>query len=179
MGQNYNFRFSLSNVLCTVFGSGIAFSATAQDTITQQDTTKTGYSLGKLRLPNPSSIVAAYNYDPILDRYIYTESLGNFNISAPLILTPEEYQELVIQEEMQKYFQEKIDALSGRKEGIRDEQQDLLPGFYVNSDFFQNIFGGGDIELIPQGSVALDLGVLYSKRDNPAFSPRNRSTLYF
>lgn len=161
------------------FVLALSFSAVAQETETPQDTTKTGYSLGKIRLPNPSSIVSSYTYDPIIDRYIYTEKLGTFNISAPLMLTPEEYQELVIQEEMQKYFQNKMDALSGRKEGAEENQGDLLPGFYVNSDFFQNIFGGGDIELIPQGSVALDLGLLYSKRDNPAFSPRNRSTFTF
>ncbi|MEG9327115.1 cell surface protein SprA [Salinimicrobium catena] len=155
------------------------FSALAQETETQQDTTKTGYSLGRIELPRPNSIVASYEYDPVIDRYVYKETLGNFNISAPLILTPEEYEELVLQEEMKNYFQQKIDALSGRKEGTEEEQKDLLPGFYVNSDFFQNIFGGGEIELIPQGSVALDLGILYSKRDNPAFSPRNRRTFTF
>ncbi|WP_093110664.1 T9SS outer membrane translocon Sov/SprA [Salinimicrobium catena] len=155
------------------------FSALAQETETQQDTTKTGYSLGRIELPRPNSIVASYEYDPVIDRYVYKETLGNFNISAPLILTPEEYEELVMQEEMKNYFQQKIDALSGRKEGTEEEQKDLLPGFYVNSDFFQNIFGGGEIELIPQGSVALDLGILYSKRDNPAFSPRNRRTFTF
>jgi cell surface protein SprA len=179
LGQNYTFRFSLSVGFALIFVLAASFNASAQDTIVAQDTTKTGYSLGKIRLPQPSSIVSAYTYDPILDRYIYSEKLGGFNLSAPLILTPEEYQELVIQEEMQRYFQDKIDALSGKKEGTEEDQRNLLPGFYVNSDFFQNIFGGGEIELIPQGSVALDLGILYSKRDNPAFSPRNRSTFTF
>ncbi|MFD2517766.1 T9SS outer membrane translocon Sov/SprA [Salinimicrobium flavum] len=178
MRQNYNYRVSLSVAFALFCALAVPFSASSQETETPQDTTKTGYSLGRIELPRPNSIVASYKYDPVLDRYIYTETLGNFNISAPLILTPEEYRELVIQEEMQNYFQQKIDAISGRKEGSED-QRDLLPGFYVNSDFFQNIFGGGDIELIPQGSVALDLGVLYSKRDNPAFSPRNRSTFTF
>ncbi|GAB2764861.1 T9SS outer membrane translocon Sov/SprA [Salinimicrobium soli] len=179
MGQNYNFRFPLTVGFALIFVLAASFTVSAQDTITRQDTTKTGYSLGKLRLKNPPSIVSSYTYDPVLDRYIYTEKLGNFDLTAPLILTPEEYQELVIQEEMQKYFQDKIDALSGKKEGTEEDQRNLLPGFYVNSDFFQNIFGGGEIELIPQGSVALDLGILYSKRDNPAFSPRNRSTFTF
>ena len=179
MGQNYSRRFWLSNSIALFCALAFPFLASAQDTLVSQDTTKTGYSLGKIRLPQPGSIVASYTYDPILDRYIYTETLGPLNITAPLILTPEEYQELVIREEMQRYFQDKSDALSGRKEGTEEDQRDLLPGFYVNSDFFQNIFGGGDIELIPQGSVALDLGILYSKRDNPAFSPRNRSTFTF
>ncbi|NJY64145.1 cell surface protein SprA [Salinimicrobium sp. CDJ15-81-2] len=169
----------LSNSIALFCALAFSFLASAQVTPVPQDTTKTGYSLGKIRLPQPGSIVASYTYDPILDRYIYTETLGPLNITAPLILTPEEYQELVIREEMQRYFQDKSDALSGRKAGTEEDQRDLLPGFYVNSDFFQNIFGGGDIELIPQGSVSLDLGVLYSKRDNPAFSPRNRSTFTF
>ncbi|SDK68148.1 protein involved in gliding motility SprA [Salinimicrobium catena] len=179
MRQNYNHRFPLSLAFALLCVMAFPFSALAQETETQQDTTKTGYSLGRIELPRPNSIVASYEYDPVIDRYVYKETLGNFNISAPLILTPEEYEELVMQEEMKNYFQQKIDALSGRKEGTEEEQKDLLPGFYVNSDFFQNIFGGGEIELIPQGSVALDLGILYSKRDNPAFSPRNRRTFTF
>lgn len=178
MGQSYNSQFSLSKYLvlsCALFFAAQVFGQDPQE----QDTTKTGYSLGRIALPDPSSIIYSYTYDPILDRYIYTRKLGDFDLSAPLILTPEEYQELVIQEEMKEYFQDKIDALSGRKKGAAEDQRDLLPGFYVDSDFFQNIFGGGDIELIPQGSVALDLGLLYSRRDNPAFSPRNRSTFTF
>lgn len=179
MRQNYNCRFSVSLAFALLCALAFTFSANAQETETEQDTTKTGYSLGRIELPRPNSIVASYQYDPILDRYIYKETLGQFNITAPLILTPEEYEELVMQEEMKIYFQQKIDALSGRKEGTEEEQRNLLPEFYVNSDFFQNIFGGGEIELIPQGSVALDLGILYSKRDNPAFSPRNRRTFTF
>lgn len=179
MGQSYYNRFRFSTGIAILFVMLSVFSAVGQETETPQDTTRTGYSLGEIRLPRPAGIIHSYTYDPILDRYIYSETLGNFNISAPLILTPAEYEELVIQEEMQSYFQEKMDALSGRKDGTAEEQKDLLPGFYVNSDFFENIFGGGEIEFIPQGSVALDLGVLYSKRDNPAFSPRNRSTFTF
>ncbi|HET8854438.1 MAG TPA: cell surface protein SprA, partial [Salinimicrobium sp.] len=158
---------------------GFSYSSTAQETEPAQDSTKTGYSMGRIVLPTPNSIISSYEYDPILDRYIYTETLGNFNISPPLILTPEEYRQMVLEEEMQRYFEQKMDAVAGRKAGSEEAQKNLLPSYYVDSDFFSNIFGGGEIELIPQGSVALDLGVLYSKRDNPAFSPRNRSTFTF
>ncbi|NJW54977.1 hypothetical protein, partial [Salinimicrobium oceani] len=134
MGQNYSRRLWLSNSIALFCALAFSFLASAQVTPVPQDTTKTGYSLGKIRLPQPGSIVASYTYDPILDRYIYTETLGPLNITAPLILTPEEYQELVIREEMQRYFQDKSDALSGRKAGTEEDQRDLLPGFYVNSD---------------------------------------------
>ncbi|MDX1762272.1 MAG: cell surface protein SprA, partial [Christiangramia sp.] len=149
----------------------------AQDT--PQDTTATGYSLGEISLPNPESIVSKYEYDPVLDRYFYKESLGEINLGLPLVLTPEEFEELVLAEEMRDYFKLKNDALSGRKEGAEDIQKDLLPDFYVNSNFFETIFGGSEINVVPQGSVELDLGILFTKQDNPAFSPRNRRNLSF
>ena len=43
----------------------------------------------------------------------------------------------------------------------------------------KSIFGGNNIDIVPQGSVEMDLGVLFSKQDNPSFSPRNRSNFTF
>ena len=70
---------------------------------------------------------------------------------------------------------DKIDAADGRKEGAEEAQKNLLPTFYVKSGLFESIFGGNTIEVIPQGSVEMDLGLLYTKQDNPSFSPRNRT----
>lgn len=144
-----------------------------------QDSTGTGYSMGYLELPNPPSIQELYTYDPISGLYIYNRRLGGFSISYPLVLTPEEYQDLVFKEEMKNYFKDKIDAADGRKEGSEEKQKNLLPSFYVNSGLFETIFGGNVIEIIPQGSVEMDLGILFSKQDNPAFSPKNRSNFTF
>ena len=155
--------------------SSLAFS---QDP-TAQDSTKTGYSLGNLAMPNPNSIVSMYKYDPISDRYIYTETVGKFNINYPIILTPAEYQRLVLLEQQQAYYKQKIDAAEGKKTGTEEQQKNLLPEFYVNSGFFETIFGSNTIEVIPQGSVEMDLGVLYTKQENPAFSPRNQSNFTF
>ncbi len=148
-------------------------------TVYSQDTTSTGYSVGRMDLPDPTSIEDLYTYDPITDRYIYTKIIGDFTITYPLILTQEEYQELILNEQMKSYFKDKIDAADGRKEGSEELQKNLLPTFYVNSGFFETIFGGNTIEIIPQGSVEIDLGLLFTKQDNPAFSPRNRKNLSF
>jgi cell surface protein SprA len=150
-----------------------------QEANTEQDTTKTGFSLGNLKVPNPNSIVYKYTYDPLTDRYIYTASVGSFNINYPIILTPEEYRKLVFEENLKSYYKQKIDAFDGKKEGSEDLQKNLIPEFYVNSGFFESIFGGNTIEVIPQGSVEMDLGVLFSKQDNPSFSPRNRNNFTF
>jgi len=151
--------------------------AAAQET--PQDSTKTGFVLGELSLPDPESIESFYEYDPILDRYFFKEKLGSMNLGLPLVLTPEEYEEMVLDQEMRNYFKLKNDALTGRKEGSEDIQRDLLPDFYVNNNFFESIFGGSEINIVPQGSVEMDLGLLYTKQDNPAFSPRNRRNLSF
>ncbi|GGD46337.1 cell surface protein SprA [Muriicola marianensis] len=130
-------------------------------------------------MPNPKSIVSKYTYDPQLDRYIYTETIGDYDIGYPVILTPAQYLALVRKENMKSYFKDKIDAYSGKKEGSEEARRNLLPNFYVNSNFFESVFGGNTIEVIPQGSVAMDLGVIWQKNDNPALSPRNRTNLSF
>ncbi|AXT18920.1 cell surface protein SprA [Flavobacteriaceae bacterium AU392] len=145
----------------------------------QPDSTKTTFSFRNLKLPNPNSVVTKYTYDPITNRYIYTERVGSFNIKYPLILTPKEYQKLVDAENLKNYYKEKIDAFEGKKEGADELRKNLIPDFYVNSDFFSSIFGSDTISIAPQGSVELDLGVLFTKQDNPSFSPRNRSNFTF
>lgn len=152
----------------------------AQETEEQEiDSVKTGFNLGRILLENPESIVSKYIYDPKLDRYIYNESVGDFNIGYPIILTPDQYFDLIEKEGIKSYFKEKSDAFSGRKAGSEEARKNLLPNFYVNNDFFSSIFGGNTIEIIPQGSVAMDLGVIWQKNDNPSLSPRNRTNLSF
>ena len=177
MGNHYLKTSALRKVFTITMLMSVTLLC-AQET-TPQDSTSTGYSLGRLELSDPNSIVYKYTYDAELDRYVYTQKLGEYNISYPLILSPEEFQKLVFQEEMRKYFIEKADAVSGKKEGSEEEQKNLLPNFYVNSNFFESVFGGREIEVIPTGTVEMDLGVLYTKQDNPSFSPRNRSNLTF
>jgi cell surface protein SprA len=167
------FLFKLFFLLFIFLGAN--HSSWSQETDEQPiDSVKTGVALGKIILENPESVISKYTYDPQLDRYIYTESVGDYNINYPIILTPAQYLELVRKESIKSYFKEKIDAFSGKK-----ARRNLLPNFYVNSNFFESVFGGNTIEVIPQGSVAMDLGVIWQKNDNPALSPRNRTNLSF
>ena len=54
-----------------------------------------------------------------------------------------------------------------------------MPDYYVNSKLFVSIFGSNEIDIRPQGSASIDLGVRYQKSGNPSLSPRNQSTLAF
>ena len=109
MGRLFkNIVSKTSSSFFLLFASVFTF---AQETpVQEQDSTKTGYSVGQIAMPNPKSIIDAYTYDPVTNKYIYTASVDGFNINYPLILTPEEYEKLVRKETMRKYFQEKLNA---------------------------------------------------------------------
>lgn len=145
----------------------------AQEEIPQDST---GYDVGNIQLNNPPSIVDYYTYDPVLDRYVFDSKIGEYSINYPLFLTPKEYEDLVIKETIKNYFQEKSRAMDSDNP---DEQRDLLPRYYVNSGLFETIFGSNTIDIKPTGSVEVDLGGRFTKQDNPALSPRNRSNFSF
>ncbi|WP_395065067.1 cell surface protein SprA [Flavobacterium sp.] len=144
-----------------------------------QVTDSTGYNTGSIKLENPKSVVEAYTYDPTTNMYVLTKTFEGFNINYPIILTPKEYEQLVLRESMHDYFKKKSDAIEGKKEGAEEAKRDLLPKYYVNSSFFETIFGGNTIDVKPTGSVEIDLGFRHTKQDNPSFSPRNRATTTF
>jgi len=144
-----------------------------------KDTTKTQFSTGKVEIEDPPSILSAYRYDPITDRYIYTSSVDGFSINYPIVLTPKEYEDLVLKESRRDYFKKKSDAIDGKKAGSEANKKNLLPRYYINSSLFESVFGSNTIDVKPTGSVEMDLGIRYTKQDNPSFSPRNRSSLTF
>lgn len=155
------------------------YVAQAQVAPTSQDTIKKGFSIGKINIKNPKSILSAYTYDPLTDRYVYSNSVDGFTIDYPIIMTPDEYQKMVLKESMRNYFKKKSDAIDGKKKGSDEAKKDLLPRYYINSGLFESIFGSNTIEVKPTGSVEMDLGVRYTKQDNPSFSPNNRSNTTF
>lgn len=160
-----------------IFLCGFVSQAQVQDAV--QDTIKKGYDVGEIQMANPQSILSAYTYDPVTNTYVYTNSVDDFNINYPIVLTPAEYEKLRLKESMSQYFNQKSDAIDGNKKGSDATKKDLLPRYYIKSGLFESIFGSNTIDVKPTGSVEVDLGLLYTKQDNPAFSPRNRTNTSF
>jgi cell surface protein SprA len=155
------------------------FVSHAQVVPTAQDTTKTEFSIGKIQLKDPKSILESYNYDAVTGLYVYSKTIGDFPTNYPKILTPKEFEALARKEAMRTYFKKKLDAIDEKKGISEEEKKDLLPRFYVKSGLFESIFGSNTIDVKPSGSVEMDFGVRYTKQDNPSFSPRNRSSTTF
>ena len=150
---------------CCIFAIiySLGFTAWGQQNPIVRDSTSTTFSFRDLDIPNPSTVVSMYTYDPNTNRYYYTSKIGEFNINYPVILTPAEFQELIKKESLKAYYKEKIDAYKGLKDGDAVAAKNLIPDLYVNSKFFETIFGGNVISVVPQGSVEMDLGVMFTK----------------
>lgn len=118
-------------------------------------------------------------YDAEIKKYIVIEKIGDYQIKRPIYMTPEEYEKYKLKKDMLTYYKNKVSATNSKKEGSLDAQKNLLPTYYVKSDFFESLFGGNTIEVNPQGSVLVKMGMLYQKVDNPQLSERNRSSFTF
>ena len=140
---------------------------------------ESSYDLSKSRYTKYKGISSKYTYNPKTGMYLYTETIEGYPINAPMVLSPKEFEAMLLAEQMKGYFQGKIAALSGNAENLSETQKNLLPEVYINSKFFQSIFGSNLIDIVPQGSVGIDLGIRYQKNDNPAASPRNRRSFGF
>jgi len=117
-------------------------------------------------------------FDKKLNKYIVVEFLDDFKVGNPIFMSPEEYQKYRLKKDIKEYFKEKNDALS-KKKGNKAAQKNLLPTYYVNSTFFESIFGGNTVEVIPSGNLNIKLGGIYQNVDNPQLSENNRSSFTF
>ena len=77
-----------------------------------KDSVEVSNSLQKILLKDSEKISRKYQYNSSLKQYVYTEKLGNYDISIPMFLTPAQYEDLVMRERSRQYFREKTKALS-------------------------------------------------------------------
>ena len=118
-------------------------------------------------------------YDPETGNYILMEKIGDYYVKYPTQMTPEEYKDYRLQRDMLEYSKEKLNAVSGKTKEASDVQKNLLPTYYVNSNFFESVFGGNQIDVNVQGSILIKMGLIYQKVENPQLSENNRQSTTF
>ena len=118
-------------------------------------------------------------FDKDLNKYVIIEKIGDYYTKTPIYLTQKEYANYRLKRDMTQYFKDKVSATNSKKKGSKDAQKDLLPTYYVNSDFFESIFGGNTVKVTPTGSLNLKLGFIYQNTENPQLSEENRSSFTF
>ncbi|MDO5510032.1 MAG: cell surface protein SprA [Weeksellaceae bacterium] len=137
------------------------------------------YQTGGLFLDNPLQYSATF--DPATGNYILYQTLGGRQIGNPIIMTQDEYMDMLLDVSKNEYFRDKSQAFDAQFRSMRyDTDQDpdnqglVLPSIGVRNRIFQTLFGGDKIELIPRGYASIDLGGFFQKLDNPQIMPQNR-----
>lgn len=126
-------------------------------------------------LSTPSNITTSAEYDPQLGFYVIRTRLGEFDITTPFYLTPQQYDRWQTRRQMQEYFNLRNSEAMTKPDkeafNILDMNFALGP--------LEKIFGPGGVQLKTQGSVNIAMGVKTNKTDNPALSLESRRKTYF
>lgn len=125
-----------------------------------------------LDLQRPDNMKYDVVYNDTLNRFVIGNRMGNTWLSAPIMLTPEEYNSWTEMNERSAFFRKKNDeiyqAKGKEKFDFSDMHFDLGPA--------EKIFGPGGIRVRTQGSAELKLGMNKKSIDNPSLPIRNRRT---
>ena len=125
-----------------------------------------------LDLQRPDNMKYDVVYNDTLNRFVIGNRMGNTWLSAPIMLTPEEYNSWTEMNERNAFFRKKNDeiyqAKGKEKFDFSDMHFDLGPA--------EKIFGPGGIRVRTQGSAELKLGMNKKSIDNPSLPIRNRKT---
>ncbi len=120
----------------------------------------------------PDNIKQQAEYNDSLDIYIIGSKLGGSYLSAPIIMTPAEYQQWSLKRTRQAFFRQKdaanVAAQGKNKFDFADMHFDLGPA--------EKIFGPGGVRIKTQGTAELKLGGTFKSIDNPSLPIRNRKT---
>lgn len=125
-----------------------------------------------INLADPANINTDIVYNPETGNYEVVQKIGNQYYRYPTSMTQAEYIDYQRRKALNDYWGEKVEETS-------EQQRNLIPPLKVNSDAFDLIFGGDEINIRPQGSAELSFGVNISRYDNPALPEKQRRVATF
>lgn len=134
----------------------------------------------KLYGPKPST-ETEFEYDPETGNYEYNQKMGELNYRPPSYLSFDEYQDYEQKKSMNDYWKQiaKEAAEEEESESEGGSGSAFTPSINVESEGFNRVFGGDQIEIRPNGSAELIFGVNSSKTENPAIPVNQRRITVF
>ena len=127
-------------------------------------------------LRDPAAIEQTVEYDPVSGNYIIREKMGRFDFRPPTYLTREEYFKWRDSRDQKKYFNQ-LAGVGNPEDAI--SIGDPLADLELDPDLINNLFGGTEIDIQPQGGVDLSFGLNYQFQDNPFIVERFRRNTIF
>jgi cell surface protein SprA len=104
-------------------------------------------------MSRPSNIERDIQYDPATKQYIITEKVGNVNYRLPKAMSMQEYVKYDFDRSVKEYWRTRKEV-----DNLETQDRGLIPQLKIESEVFDNIFGGNTIDIRPQGYVEVSFG---------------------
>ncbi|MFI3296823.1 MAG: cell surface protein SprA [bacterium] len=135
-----------------------------------EDLTKTS----PVDLKQPSNVTTKIEYDPASGNYVVRSMMGDIEIVTPFTLSPDEYKQHSLQNQMNSYWKEKNAEAAENYEdkfNLADMKFSLGPA--------EKLFGPGGVRVKTQGSAELKFSVINNNIENYSLAERLRNTTTF
>ena len=129
-------------------------------------------SQGSTDLQRPENMKQTVEYNDSLDRYVVGYKVGGTYVSAPIMMTPEEYRAWSNRQSWADFYREK------NKEILQQQGKEKFDftNMHFNLGPAEKIFGPGGVRVKTQGTAELKFGATLKNIDNPSLPIRNRKT---
>lgn len=126
-------------------------------------------------LKTPDNVKTTVEYDIRTGTYVVRTKLGDADLTTPISLTPEEYQDYSFQKSVQAYYRQKNEE---EFQKAADKQFNLAD-MQFNIGAAERIFGPGGVRVKTQGTAEVELGMKQNKTKNPSLPERARNRMFF
>ncbi len=123
---------------------------------------------------DPPNLVRTIEYDPTTNMYILYERVGNLLYRPPQYLSFSDYLALLQRENERNYFRQLSDNYA-----YQSQQPGFIPQIKIRSQTFNQIFGGPNIDIRPQGSAEAIMSGQLNQNQNPLFNTSQRNQFNF
>lgn len=126
-------------------------------------------------LKTPDNVKSVVEYDIRTGTYVVRTRLGDADLTTPISLTPEEYQDYSFRKSVQSYYRQKNEEEFQKAAN----KQFNLTDMQFNIGAAERIFGPGGVRVKTQGSAEVELGLKQNKTKNPSLPERARNRTFF
>lgn len=123
-------------------------------------------------LQDPKVIEKKVEYDPITDRYIIVEKIGEDYFRTPSYMTFEEYMRWRERQQREEHFNRMLGVSTPGSR--KSATEDPAAKFDVKTSLVERLFGGTNVDIKPQGNINLRFGYQYQKVQNPILTLRQQ-----
>jgi cell surface protein SprA len=128
-----------------------------------------------LYLSNPSNIKTETNYNPQTGNYDITQKIGEMDYRPETYVEFKDYQDQLFKDAVKNHWKSKIKA-----EDLQNQtKKGTIPKLTINSEIFDRIFGGNQVDIKPTGTAELIFALNRNKTLNPAIPQRQQKVTNF